>query len=380
MKKCIYLAYDEYDFNILKKQTAGKWNIKLLFDNTNIIEILKQENYDFILFDIEAGGYFPTDILRQIQDSYPLLPIFILTHSDNSYLRNDFFKYSITDFFELPTDLSSMVNKIESFFNQNKTVYTRNSFASDRKIEYLKDRYPRILGKSSAIYELKNFIHKSAEQDFPVLLNGETGTGKTMIAQIIHHNSNFKAGRFQALNVSCIPESLAEATLFGAERGSFTGAELQEGIFASADGGTIFLDELENLSLKVQAKLLTAIETKEIRPIGSARTKKINFRLICATNKNLKNLINENKFRKDLYYRLDVLHHTITPLRERKEDIYILVKDYLAKKNKEITAEAINKLTFHDWPGNVRELFNCLDRACCNFCEEDLIKAKYIEF
>ncbi len=382
MMKCIYLAYDESDFDILKSLVSDKWEITLLFDNTAVLSCLEKEPYDFVIFDIEAGGNFPPDVLQSIRLEFPSIPIFILTRCENETLRKDFIQYKISDFFEIPKDFLLIEDGVEKFFNclSERKGNEDADFVSDRKVHYLKNKYIGLIGESLAMSKVKDFIDKATKIDLPVLLTGETGTGKNMCAKIIHENSNFQDGEFKLLNVSCIPDSLAESTLFGSEKGSFTGAEDKEGFFASADGGTLFLDELENLSLAIQAKLLTVIETKQIRPIGSTKTKKVNFRLICATNKNLKTLVQENKFREDLYYRLDVLHHTIPPLRERKEDIAMLIDYYMRDKEKTISTQAIRKLTSHDWPGNVRELFHCLDRACFNAFDESIIEAKHIEF
>ncbi len=370
--------------------------MEVLFNNTNIVKALKKEKKDFILFDIEAGGNFPTDSLREIREKFSQsLPIFIFTHSKSTNLESTFLNYNIEHFFELPNEFTKIIEKVENILdskeNKKEKIYTNNIksfetqkrntlFASENSPSYSKDKYEKIIGTSPAVNKLKKFISTAATQDFPILLTGETGTGKSMTAKVIHENSNFKAGKFITVNVSCIPESIAEASLFGAEKGSFTGAENKEGIFLSANGGTLFLDELETLPLQIQAKLLDVIETKRIRPVGSSSTRKINFRLICASNKDLKRLMQENKFRQDLFYRLYVLHHRIQALRERKEDIPLLVNQYLSNKSKTISEAAMHKLLSHDWPGNIRELFNCLNRAYCLSVDENTINESHIEF
>ncbi len=382
MRNCIYLAYDKDDAYILKQQAKDKWNISIVFDNTKIIPILEKEEKDFILFDLEAGGKFPIEILSSLSKDFPLVPIFILTHSENNNIRKDFSKYNVLDFFEVSNSFDEIIEKVESLLSEKYTQCEKEEalFVKEKSPAYLKDEYPMIIGKSPAILELKNFVRKAANQDFPVLLSGETGTGKSMVAKVIHENSEFSSGNFVPVNLSCIPESLAEALLFGSEAGSFTDAKTKDGLFLSANNGTLFLDELEDLPLSIQSKLLTVLETKELRPVGSLKTKKINFRLICATNKNLKKLVEEAKFRKDLYYRLDVLHHTLASLRERKNDLPLLIDFYLKNKNKSISKEAVYKLLSHDWPGNVRELFNCLDRAYSNAIDDDIISSSHIDF
>nr|WP_255824494.1 sigma 54-interacting transcriptional regulator [Treponema putidum] len=223
-------------------------------------------------------------------------------------------------------------------------------------------------------------MYKASQSKLPVLLLGETGSGKGLAADLIHKLSPIKNKNFLSINVSCIPEELAESFLFGTEEGSFTGAIKKEGVFSEAKGGTIFLDEMETLSMDVQAKLLHVLESGFVRSVGAVTEKKVDFRLIASSNEDLKQMIQEKKFRQDLYYRLDVLRHEIPPLRNRKEDIKYLVYAYLSKINKNIDDEAIAKLRLYNWPGNIRELYNCLNRAGMLAGQEQRIEAQHIQF
>lgn len=227
-----------------------------------------------------------------------------------------------------------------------------------------------IIGKSFAVKKQLSFIHKAASSEKNVLVLGETGTGKDLTAKKIHDLSKRRDKPFVAFNCTNIPEDLFEAELFGFARGSFTGAlRDKSGLFESAKDGTIFLDEIGDLSLNMQAKLLRVIERRELRRIGETATRKIYARFIFATNKKLQEEVKKGSFRKDLYYRINVMRFHIPPLKERKEDIPLLIKHILRKKEQEgepeqkINKKALKKLMDYDFPGNIRELENIIERA-----------------
>jgi len=228
-----------------------------------------------------------------------------------------------------------------------------------------------IVGHSSVLKKNLCFIYKIAKSDNNVLILGETGTGKDLIARRLHELSGRRNKPFVAINCANIPESLFETELFGHAQGAFTGAIKEKmGLFEAANGGTIFLDEIGDLSLHFQAKILRIIENKEIRRIGETTDRKISARFIFATNKNLEEEICKGRFRKDLFYRINVVSLSIPPLKERKEDIPLLIEHILKKRNKteylgkEISECAIKKLMAYEFPGNIRELENIIERAC----------------
>jgi len=243
-----------------------------------------------------------------------------------------------------------------------------------------------IIGKCPATNELLAFINNCAKSDSNVLILGETGVGKELAAHAIHMMSPRKDKLFFKINCANLNDNLLESELFGHKRGAFTGAIIDKpGLIETADGGTFFLDEIGDISLYLQAKMISVIEDKEIRRIGENLTRKINTRFICATNKNISQLLSKGKFREDLYYRIGVLIFYIAPLRERKEDIPLLVENILkiesAKKSVQLslTKEALNKLMKHSFPGNVRELENILVRAC-ELSDSRVIRADNIIF
>jgi DNA-binding NtrC family response regulator len=228
-----------------------------------------------------------------------------------------------------------------------------------------------LVGRSSAIQNIQQQIKKYGPSDSTVLITGESGTGKELIARALHETSKRKEGPFLAVNCSTIPDSLFESELFGTERGAFTDATDRQGIFDSADTGTLFLDEIGELTPRVQVKLLRVLEDKEIRPIGSSRSKKIDIRIIAATNQDLLHATESGNFRRDLYYRLNVFRISIPPLRERKEDIPLLAYHFLHTQSEKSPLSsdlyfkegALKKLLEHDWPGNIRELKHVIERA-----------------
>lgn len=230
--------------------------------------------------------------------------------------------------------------------------------------ESFPEEFRILAGKSPFIRKLKKTILKYASSDYPVLISGETGTGKEVVAVLLHRLSERKKGPFITKNCSAIPYSLIETELFGCERGAFTDAITRPGCFQCAEGGSLFLDEIGEMNLTGQVKLLRALELKEVMPIGSNRTYRIDLRVICATNKNLLLEIQKKKFRDDLYYRISTLKINLSPLRERKEDIPALVDYFLREEEGPyLTDSAMDKLMSFDWPGNVRELKSTIKRA-----------------
>jgi len=235
----------------------------------------------------------------------------------------------------------------------------------------------QICGVSSKSEELRNKILLASRCRLPVLLTGESGSGKTMAAEMIHKLSENSQEPFFAVNVAAVSEGLIESELFGVAEGAFTDSRKRKGYFLSAGKGTLFLDEIGELKSELQAKLLTVTETGKIRPVGSDETKGISCRLIFATNCNIEKHIREGLFRQDLYYRISSLVIEIPPLRSRKEDIKVLCRQHLKGSGKTLSSGALSLLETFDWPGNVRQLFSCLDRAVLG-CRDRIIETEDI--
>ncbi len=273
--------------------------------------------------------------------------------------------------------VASLIGQFLKLWEIYKTVEDENIVLR----EQLRDRYnfPNLVGNSPAFQAVLKTVMKVAGTDATVLLLGESGTGKELIAKTIHFQSKRAKGPFVAINCAAIPENLLEAELFGSEKGAFTGAVKRIGKFEQANGGTIFLDEVGELPLSLQPKLLRVLQERLVEPLGSTKAVRVDVRIISATNKDLSEEIRKGNFREDLFWRLNVIPIYIPPLRERKEDIPLLVDYYLKsfsniyKKSVSIDEEALKKLVSYDWPGNVRELANTIERLVV-MCDSNKIK------
>lgn len=376
MKKCIFLTYSSDYAKIIISQTSTIWSLTVIYDNKELLNLLSINRYDFFLFDVDYVDNTKFELIKQIRIDYPKLKIFILVHNEFDEMKDKFLECDVDGVFNFYESYTNIDLKIESFFCPPLTD-PNNSILNETIVKTLSCT---IVGFSQATQELRGFISRAASYNLPILLLGETGCGKGLAAKLIHELDSTRKGKFIAVNLGCIPEALAESVLFGTEKGAFTDAEKKEGLFEAANGGTLFLDEMQVLSMPLQAKFLHAIETKQIYHVGSIKPHEVDFKLICATNEDLKSMVFEKRFRQDLFYRLDVIRHTILPLRKRKEDIKPLVLYFLKSKNKKITPAAMQKLHIHSWAGNVRELENCIQRACYNASQSDVIEASDIEF
>ena len=228
--------------------------------------------------------------------------------------------------------------------------------------------FDKMIGKSDAMQAMYGLLEQIADTESTVLINGENGTGKELISKSLHYNSSRKNKKFIIINCGAFNDNLLESELFGHVKGSFTGANQdKKGVFEAADGGTLFLDEIGETSMAMQVKLLRVLQEGTFTPVGSTVTKKSNVRILAATNRDLKKMVKEETFRQDLYYRLNVINVIVPPLRERKDDIPILVEHFLKKKSKikkELNKDTLSILMNHNWPGNVRELENEIERVC----------------
>lgn len=324
--------------------------------------------YDLIISDIILPRMNGIEFLKRVKEKNPAQAVIIMTAYASLETAVEALRAGAYDYVVKPIIHEEIKQIVRNALNQN--ALQRQNVLLKKQIEKEYD-FSNIIGESPAIKRVIAEVKKIANARSNVLLLGETGTGKELIARAIHFNSSRAAKPFIPINCSAIPENLLESELFGHVKGAFTGAiMLKKGLFEEADGGTVFLDEIGDLGVPLQAKLLRVLEDHQIRPVGGTQSVKVDLRFICATNRNLENAVREGTFREDLFYRINVITLKLPPLRERKEDIELLVRYLIQKYSKElgkgvkeIDNEALNLLKTYRWPGNVRELQNVVERA-----------------
>ncbi len=341
--------------NVLKK-VLSKEGIETFTceSGENVLDVVMDVKPDIVFLDIFLGDANGIDILKEIVslEKYPYV-IMISGHDEYKYII-EAMKLGAYDYITKPFD----INHIRKVVNEIKKSISTTPVFEKPTID--------IVGKSPVMKQVFKLIGRASSSLEPVLITGESGTGKEVIAKLIHLYSDRKDKPFIAVNCAAIPSGLVESELFGYEKGAFTGAEKsKQGKFIAANGGTIFLDEISEMPLEAQGKLLRVIQEMEVTPVGSNRTYKVDVKIIAATNKDLVKLITEGKFREDLFYRLSVIEINLPPLRERKEDIPDLIKVFTKQalekhglKRGGFTEEAIDLMKNYDYPGNVRELKN----------------------
>ena len=355
--------------------------IKTAHHPNQIISIINTSPIDVIILDMNfsAGinnGNEGLYWLKRIREIAPALPVVMLTAYGDVELAVKALKNDATDFLLKPWDNRTLVRKINDAFGSGKK---RKNRIPDR------NKSPMIVGTSPAMQQLMKIVVKVARTDANILITGENGTGKEMLAQEIHRLSTRKEHSMVTVDMGAISESLFESELFGHERGSFTDAyESRPGKFEAASGSSLFMDEIGNLPLAMQAKLLTVLQNRKITRIGSNKVIPVDIRLLSATNKNIQDMVDSGTFREDLLYRLNTIHLEIPPLRERREDIHLFIdyfmQRYAAKYEKKeifLHEHALEKLCSYHWPGNIRELQHTIEKAVI-LCEGDVIRSKDI--
>ncbi|MFI5304142.1 MAG: sigma-54-dependent transcriptional regulator [Nitrospiria bacterium] len=331
------------------------------------LKLLMQEEIDLVLLDLTMPHMNGIEVLKNIRGLKPLLPVIMLTGTAMVKSAVEAMKAGATDYLTKPFDPEELIMVIENALS--KSSLEKEVQRLHHEIDALYN-FEHLVGISQVMNEIYEKIELLADTKTTVLITGESGTGKELVARALHYNSSRKDKPFIAINCAAIPETLIESELFGHERGAFTDAQGKRiGQFEAAHEGTLFLDEIGDLSLTTQAKILRVIQEREFMRVGGSQNIKSDVRLITATNKNLEEAVRKGEFRSDLYYRINVVPLYLPSLRERKEDIGLLVKHFLRKKAneekkpvKEISPEALSLLIQYDWPGNVRELENVVAR------------------
>ncbi len=374
------------DLNILRvlkmRLEAEGYLVTTVAEAHEAIEIGKEEDFDLAIVDLKLTKQNGIELMEDLRQINSEMPVIILTaygtiESAVEAMRKGAYSY-LTKPFEHRELLLQIKNGIEKY-RLSKEVKRLRGIVRERY------KFENIIGESEKMKKVLELVSRAAETDSNVYIQGESGTGKELIAKALHLASTRKNGPFVAINCATIPETLLESELFGFKKGAFTGAfYTKKGLFAQADGGSILLDEISEIPLSMQAKLLRVIEEKEFYPIGSEKTTKVNVRIIAASNKDLEKEVKKGNFRNDLFYRIHVIPFKLPPLRERKEDIPLLADYFLRKFSEKMKKEikgfspdALKKMMLYSWPGNVRELENVIECAVA-MSTQDIISGDLI--
>jgi len=376
--KNILVAEDDRSLRdgLVQAMSKGGYKVHVAQTGKEAMEKIEKQVFDLVIAGQRVGGQEGIDIVRRARASNA--GTMIIMTGDGGAAAAEAMRSGAFDFVQRTLSIEAMELKIQRAI-EHQRLLSRLSSMTDRHPEA--SRPHGLLGPSQSMREVIRLIDKVASSSATVLIQGETGTGKERVAEAIHNASLRRDAPFVRMNCASLPDNLLESELFGHEKGAFTGADqMRIGRFEMANDGTLFLDEVGNMSSSTQAKVLRAIQNQEFERLGGSRTIKVDVRIIAATNVNLENAIKDGRFREDLYYRLNVVSIPVPPLRERADDILPLAEHFLRQFGQELSrkvtgfsAEAVKGLRDHRWPGNVRELENTIERAVL-MCDGDTIR------
>ncbi|WP_430468166.1 sigma-54-dependent transcriptional regulator [Winogradskyella ouciana] len=368
-KENILIVDDDVNILELLQRHLQSWNYHVFkaISVKEAVTILRDTQIDLLITDLKMPEVDGFELIKFVSEHYPKLPKLVVTGYPSVQGSLEAIKSGVVDYLTKPFTKDELKSALDKSLvaSEGKAIQPKNTS------EHRTEPYGEIIGNSEKINDVIQVIERVKDNKATVFIKGESGTGKELVARAIHYQGKFSRAPFIAVNCGGIPENLLEAELFGYVKGAFTGAETnREGFFQAANGGTIFLDEIGNASLTVQSRLLRVLQEKEVVRVGSTKAEKVDVRIIAATNSDLQDMIQKQTFREDLYYRLTVVEIHIAPLRERKDDIALLVDKFLFKYGIEykdrflkITPEALDILNRYNWPGNIRELENIVQRA-----------------
>jgi DNA-binding NtrC family response regulator len=376
------------DDELIMRESLAGWlerdghDIQTAVSGEEALEKLKGARFDILLVDIKMEGISGLDVLKQVKDNDPEVAVVMITAYGSistaiEAMKNGAYDYLLKPFD--PNELGVLIEKIMQYQAQaRENLYLKEQYKE-------RTRFESMIGQSSSMQEVFDLIQDVAPMNSTVLITGETGTGKGLAAKAIHSNSPRSSGPFVVVNCGSIPDHLMESELFGHQKGAFTDAiETKKGRLEMAHGGTLFLDEIGEIGMRMQIDLLRVLEDRVFYRVGGTQPIEADFRVIAATNRDLEEAINKGIFRKDLFYRLNVISFQMPPLRDRREDIPLLAEHFLRRFSHEtnksidqVSREAIDEMMLYEWPGNVRELENAIERAVVvgkgrNIMAEDL--------
>jgi len=365
--------------DLLRAQLSTDYEVRTAGNGEEALAALGARTFDLMLLDMNLPGVSGLDVMRQLHEIENAPTVIVVSADSNVSTAVDALREGAYDYLVKPFSMDELRATLDRATERTRLVQENQNL---RKTIRRSQRFGGMLGSSPAMQQLKRDIEKIADTRGTVLLTGESGTGKELAARAIHELSVRHKGPYIRINCAAIPESLLEAELFGHEKGAFTNAiARREGMFELAHGGTLLLDEVTEIAQNMQAKLLRVLQEREIMRIGGKASIKVDVRVIATTNRDLKKEVREGRFKEDLYYRLNVIPLHVAPLRERREDIPMLVKHFVERacaENErslmEVGDDSMRAILEHAWRGNVRELENCLERSVI-LCDEDVLRS-----
>lgn len=370
MKPRILVVDDEESIRefleiMLKKEG---YEITLAEDGLKAKEVLTKKTFDMVVSDLQMPNMTGMELLKHVRESYPELVFMIITAFGTTESAVEAMKMGAYDYLTKPFKIDEVRINIQNALRSKHLEVENRTLKKELTREY---SFQNVIGNSEAMHKIFDLVRRVSQAPSNILITGDSGTGKEVVAKAIHYNGPLKDRPFVTINCGAIPEQLMESEMFGHKKGSFTSAVSDKpGLFEVADGGTLFLDEVGELPLNIQVKLLRAIQERVIRRVGANEDVKVEVRIIAATNRDLDEMVKQGTFRQDLFYRLNVINIKTPPLRDRKDDIPLLAQFFLKKYNdrlgkavQTISAEAMEILKGYDYPGNVRELENIIERT-----------------
>jgi len=367
--------------NCVKILSKNDYDVRYALSGYDALKMVDENEFDVVVTDLKMSNLGGMEVLRRLKASWPETMVIVITGYASVSSAVEVMKMGAFDYLPKPFTPQELRAVVEQALTQREALLRNRKFR-EQKVRRRSFSH-QLVGDSPKINKVISMVQKVAPTDATVLVYGESGTGKELISRAIHANSNRRDNVFFAVDCGTLSDTLLESELFGYTKGAFTGAHHdKDGIFKLANGGTVFLDEIGNISLNVQSKLLRFLENREFLPLGSTKIQKVDVRLIFATNQNLEEMVESGSFREDFYYRIFVYPIIIPPLRERKTDIlpisYFFLNQFCLDFGKKIVGfddDAVARLTAYDWPGNVRQLRNIIERAVI-LCEKDKITHK----
>src|SRR5210317_2136347 len=384
MKKRILIVDDEEIVvrSCLRILSEEEFDIDVANNGLEALSRVNEKDYDMMILDIMMPKMNGIEVLQRVKETHPDIDVIMITGLNEIETAVKAMKLGAFDYLPKPFDPEELELVVNRAFERRQLMQENVNLKSEVSARY---SFENIIGTSQPMQRVYRLVARCAPTNSTVMLRGESGTGKELIARAIHFNSLRKDHPFVTVDCASLSENLLESELFGHVKGSFTGAVSDKaGLLDTADGGTLFLDEIGNISLSTQAKLLRFIQERSFKAVGDTRERKVNIRLITATNKDLEGMVAAGEFRDDLYYRINIFPIEIPPLRDRQDDIPALAFHFLSqfgkemdREVKEFSAGAMNLLMNHDWPGNVRELENTIHRAVI-LSSDDVIRQAHL--